>query len=471
VINQTRGYLAALVLVALAAAGCSPKPAARKKLETPTPTPTPAQKATATTPKASLIAKPTARPTAKPAVASKASTTKQLRIVAWNLAWFPGKTPEPTRAAEQAQMAAAKAALVELKPDVLLLEEIRDWESAAELCRAIPGLEVHVTSAFQSRPQNQVVASRFAADSAWSESWKPAAVYPPRGYSFAAVELPGPKFLLTYALHLKSNLGDLGENIAMRQVATRQLLLHVEEMLELYSQRGPTAVVIGGDMNTSLDDPRFAAEQTLPALIKAGCHWTHEGVPFANRTTIPGRDGFADNCFDHIFTVGLGTPTASVRAYPNISDHHPVVLEVDLANANFQPKFEAAAGTRLLDEAKAANMAPATVTPAAPGTLDAGNTEALTAAVGQPVVVRGRVSRVGNTSNNSIYFINFEGVPRGGFVAIVRRDHYHAVSTALGGDLRNTLRGKTVEIRGNISIFKDAPQVAITAPAQIRVVP
>lgn len=459
-INQTRGYLAAFVLLALAAVGCSPKPAAQEKLEIPETTPTPAQKAAAATPKAPLIAKPTAEP-------SKAAAPKQLRIVAWNIEWFPGKTPEPTADAEQAQMAAAKTALGELKPDLLMLAEIRDWESAAELCKAVPGLEVHVTSRFQPRTQNQVVASRFAADSAWSESWKPDAVTPPRGYSFAAVELPGPKFLLTYALHLKSNLGDAGENIAMRQASARQLLRHVEEMLKLYGRRGPTAVVIGGDMNTSLDDPKFAADQTLPALIKAGCHWTHQGVPFGDRTTIPGSGGFADNCFDHIFTLGLGTPTASVPGFGDISDHNPVVLEVDLSKADFQPKFDAAAGLKLLDEAKATTAAMA----ANPSVLDAGNTEALIAAAGQPVVVTGRVSKVGNTSTNSIYFINFEGVARGGFVAIVRQDHYDAVSTALGGDLKDTLRGKTVEIRGNISIFKDAPQVAITAPTQIRIVP
>lgn len=452
-IQQTRSFLFALFLCALGPVGCTPPPTVGNAPGTET------------------VAPSTVRET-KPAVAAPAAASAEaqlagparLRIVAWNLEWFPGHKPEATPEAAAEQMAAAKAALVELKPDVLLLAEIRDWESAAELCKAVPGVEVHVVSRFQPRPQNQVVASRFTADSTWSESWKAEAAAPPRGYSFAAVELPGPRFLLLYALHLKSNLGELAENIAMRQVATRQLLQHAHEMLAIYSRRGPSAVVIGGDLNTSLDDPRFKDDQSLPALLKAGYHWTHAGVPMAQRATIPAKGGFPDGCFDHIFTAGLGKPTAAVPSYPGISDHNPVLVEVDLSKANFQPQLDPAAGIALLDQAAAVANRP---TPA-PVALAAADTAGLIAAVGQPVVVKGRVDKVGKTNTNSIYFLNFAGVTKGGFVGIVKQDHYAAITAALGGELAAVLEGKTIEISGNMALFKDAPQVVITSASQIR---
>jgi endonuclease/exonuclease/phosphatase family metal-dependent hydrolase len=458
-IQQTRGLLAALILLALGPVGCSPKSSVQREAE---PEATPASVAH----EPATVATPAV---ATPVAAQKPAALTRVRIVAWNLEWFPGHKPDAAPEVAAEHMAVAKAALAEMKPDVLLLEEVRDWESAAELCTAVPGLEVHVVSAFQPRPQNQVVASRFVADSTWSDSWKVDATTPPRGYSFAAIELPDHRFLLTYALHLKSNLGELAADIAMRQAATKQLLAHAQEMLALYGRRGPCALVIGGDMNTSLDDPKFGADQSLPALIKAGYHWTHESVPVGERVTIPAKGGFKDGCFDHIFTAGLGKPAAVVKSYPGISDHNPVLLDVDLAQADFQPKLDPAPGIALLDQAAAAAAAAASA-PAGPRVaLEAGDTAGLIAAAGKSVVVTGRVSKVGKTGNDSIHFINFAGVARGGFVAIVRKDHYPAVTAALGGELEPMLEGKTVELTGTVAIFKDAPQIVVTTPAQIRV--
>jgi len=458
--HQTRGILAALLLAALGPLGCSPKPPAETEPAIETATPAPAQEPTPPAPQAAAPHRAVPPP-------APAATAGPIRIVAWNIEWFPGHKPNATPEASAEHMQAAKVAIAELKPDILLLEEIRDWESAAELCTAVPGLTVHVTSAFQPRPQNQVVASRFTADSTWSQSWQTDGITPPRGYSFAAIELPGRRFLLTYALHLKSNLGTFADNVAMRQASAKQLLKHSSEMLALYSQRGPCAVIIGGDLNTSLDDPKFKDDQTLPSLIKAGFHWTHEGVPVGNRPTIPAKNGFPDGCFDHIFTAGLGKPTAAVKLYDTVSDHNPVVLDVDLAQADFRPRLDSAAGIALLDRAAAAKAA----APRMPAvTLDAADTPGLVAAVGQPAVVTGRVKSVGNTKTNSIHFINFEGVPRGGFSGIVRKDHYEAIAIGLGGELPAALQGKTIELTGTIAIYKDAPQIIVTAPAQIRVV-
>jgi endonuclease/exonuclease/phosphatase family metal-dependent hydrolase len=169
----------------------------------------------------------------------------------------------------------------------------------------IPGLKVNVVSHF-NRPQNQGIASRFTADSAWSEDWKRNGTEtPPRGYVFAALKLPDGRFLLTYALHLKSNFDGIAPNIPKREEAARQLLAHVDSMVKLYGKRGPLAVIIGGDFNTS-PDPEFQGEKTFEIIKGAGMDWTFEGLPFAERISHPGSGKYADADFDHIFTAGLG---------------------------------------------------------------------------------------------------------------------------------------------------------------------
>jgi endonuclease/exonuclease/phosphatase family metal-dependent hydrolase len=397
-----------------------------------------------------------------------APPAKTIRIVSWNLAWFPGKKPEPTAEEEKAHMAQAQQALRELKPDVLLLQEIRDWKSAEQLCSAVPGLRMQVISRFQPRPQNQVIATNLPVDSTWSDEWKHEADGPPRGYVFTAIELPQKRFLLTYSLHLKSNVGAPALNVPKRQEAARQLLAHTQEMQVLYGARGACGLLVGGDMNTSFDDPRFAGEQTLRAMTAAGFHWTFAGVPFASRITIPKEGGFPDNCFDHIFTAGLGKQTASVRPYPGRSDHNPVVLDLDLTKADFNPKLDVNAGLALLKAAPPSRESKKEI--AVTATLNASDHEVIRAAVGKIVAVRGKVHDVGRTRTGSINFINFESNQRGQFVGIVKAENLAAVTETLGGELKATLTGKTVELRGEIILYKDIPEIVVTGGNQIRVV-
>jgi endonuclease/exonuclease/phosphatase family metal-dependent hydrolase len=410
----------------------------------------------------------------KPAAGVEAPATAEkpagkARIVSWNLQWFPGRKPDATPAMAAEHMAAAQKAVAELKPDVLLLQEVRGWDGAAKLCEAVPGLTPHVVTAFDrmipdARPQNQVVAARMPADSSWSAAWTGGHYGPPRGYAFAALDAGGGRFLLCWSLHLKSNVGPFDPNVSMRAESARQLLAHVRDMVALYSKRGPCAVVVAGDMNTSADDPKFAGDPTLRGLAGAGLWWTHQGVPFADRTTIPGEGSFADNCFDHIYTAGLGKPVAVVKPYPGLSDHHPVVLDVDFSKGDFTPRIDVAAGLKEL------SSIPAPVVPVdLPGVLAANDAAAITAAVGKIATVRGKVSQVGATKNASVTFINFEGNTRDQFVAIVKKEYLAGVAAAFGGSLES-LEGKTVEIHGEIIAYKDKPEIELRVPGDIRVV-
>lgn len=250
-----------------------------------------------------------------------------IRVVAWNLEWFPGKRQNATPEQQAKHMKAAQDALLKLKPDILIVEEVRDWAAVEELVSIIPGLKVNVVSHFGGWPQNQGIASRFTADSAWSEDWKKSGpADPPRGYVFAALELPDGRLLLTYALHFKSNYGGIEPNIPKREESARQLLAHVGDMVKIYSKRGPVAVIVGGDFNTS-PDPEFQGEKTFEIIKGSGLDWTFEGLPLSKRISHPGSGKYADADFDHIFTAGLGKKRASVAAITGVSDHKPVVLD------------------------------------------------------------------------------------------------------------------------------------------------
>lgn len=393
-----------------------------------------------------------------------------IRVVSWNLQWFPGHKPETTTEIAAEHMAAAKKVIAELKPDVLMLQEVRTWQAAAELCETVPGLTTHVTTAFDkgtlnARPQNQVVAARMESDAAWSAKWVGGNYGPPRGFAFAALDAGGGRFLLCWSLHLKSNLGVFDENVAMRVESARQLIAHIRDMVALYGKRGPCAVIVAGDLNTSVDDPKFASDPTMSGLLKSGLWWTHTGVPFAKRTTIPGDGGYKDNCFDHILTAGLGQPVAFVQSHPGISDHNPVIVDIDLSKADFRPVINVEAGLKALSAIGAPNV-PVDL----PGTLAASDDAAIRAAIGKNATVRGKVSDVGTTKTGSMTFINFEGSARGNFVAIVRKDFLPTVEGAAGGKL-DSLRGKTVEVRGELILYKETPEIELRGASALRVVP
>ena len=121
--------------------------------------------------------------------------------------------------------------------------------------------------------------------SAWSEEWKAnGAIVPPRGFAFAAYEVAPRQLLLVYGLHLKSNRGELNENIALRQESMSQLLSHMDAMETAYGKLGTLTWIVGGDCNTSLDDPQYANETTLKNLMAKGFAWVWQGMPLGSES-------------------------------------------------------------------------------------------------------------------------------------------------------------------------------------------
>jgi hypothetical protein len=263
-----------------------------------------------------------------PLILGASNATEIVRLVTWNLEWFPGKKPAASQEERDKHFLEVAAVLPQFRADIIVLQEVRNDDAAERLAKLMPGFEVHVTSRFKDRftnttgEQQVTIMSRFKADGAWAESWKKGWANAPRGYAYAKL-MVGAKPLHIYGLHLKSNLGNPVENTSKREDAMEQLIQHVGTQA-----KAKEGVVVVGDFNTSKEQVNLASDTTLAKIEKAGFFWTFEGIPLQHRITIPGKGKYPDACFDHIYARDLGRPAAQVMTNTPGSDHFPVVVDL-----------------------------------------------------------------------------------------------------------------------------------------------
>ncbi len=277
-----------------------------------------------------------------PAIGSPAETDfSQISVITWNIEWYPGKRRFAVREERLAHAEIVKEELRRLNPDILLLQEIRNYESFAELCDALPGLRPAALSAFYGPIDGEYwdqqigIASKLPVMAAWSEPWRKGDVKPRRGFTAATIRIPGSlDLLLVYSLHLKSNLADRAQdritNYEMRDESIRQLLEHIQDMKETVFVDRVVGVIVGGDFNTNQDE-QFG-DNAIQMMIDAGFHHAWEGVPREDRLSWRGSDRFQPTTFDHFFTKGVGEPIAELLEVPDeTSDHWPVRIMIDVS--------------------------------------------------------------------------------------------------------------------------------------------
>jgi endonuclease/exonuclease/phosphatase family metal-dependent hydrolase len=163
------------------------------------------------------------------------------------LEWFPnGSAHDATPEMQAQRIAAAADVLRPINPDIILLQEMRDYEACARLGEAIaPGMyHVAICSTFKEPfqsglgKQQVAILSKYQAQAAWAEPWKSMnGVDPPRGFAFAWFKI-GNEDIGVYSVHLKSILITHGDkdaettkNIRKREVAIGQLLTHVQDVI------------------------------------------------------------------------------------------------------------------------------------------------------------------------------------------------------------------------------------------------
>ena len=138
----------------------------------------------------------------------------EVRITSWNLEWFPnGSAHDATPEVQAQRIVAAADVLRPINPDIILLQEVRDYEACARLGEAIaPGTyHVAICSAFKEPfqrglgKQQVAILSKYQAQAAWAEPWKSMnGVDPPRGFAFAWFKI-GNDDLGVYSVHLKQS--------------------------------------------------------------------------------------------------------------------------------------------------------------------------------------------------------------------------------------------------------------------------
>jgi endonuclease/exonuclease/phosphatase family metal-dependent hydrolase len=258
------------------------------------------------------------------------------------LEWFPNGSPKTIPAEEQAKrIVAAADVLRPLDSDILLLQEVRDYDACARLAEAIRPhtYQVAICSAFKDGGQQVAILGKEPAQAAWAEPWKSMeGVDPPRGLAFAWFKIAN-KNIGVYSLHLKSNLimrddkeVETAKNIRKREIATFQLLNHLRDIIATAISSINT-VIIGGDFNTNKDQSMFASEKTLSTLTDAGFRNCMEDLPLPKRVTHPGNHGYPDATFDYLFSVNAASGPALITASP-ASDHYPVTCDFTIKGQN-----------------------------------------------------------------------------------------------------------------------------------------
>src|SRR5438093_1142655 len=129
------------------------------------------------------------------AIPTTSAEPTSIRITTWNLEWFPnGSANEAPTEQQNQRIKEAADVLRPTNPDIVLLQEVRDYDVCVRLGEAIaPGIyHVAICSAFKEPfqrglgKQQVAILSKYQAQAAWVEPWKSMnGVDPPRGFAFA----------------------------------------------------------------------------------------------------------------------------------------------------------------------------------------------------------------------------------------------------------------------------------------------
>jgi endonuclease/exonuclease/phosphatase family metal-dependent hydrolase len=270
----------------------------------------------------------------------------QVRVTTWNLDWFPnGRPAEAPPEKQQQRITEAADVLRPLNSDIILLQEMKDYDTCARLAEAIAPhrYQVAICSAFKESngigKQQVAILAKENAQAAWAEKWKSMeGVDPPRGFAFAWFKIRGAD-VGVYAVHLKSNLvmhGDKAEerkkNVNKREIAARQVVGHMHEVIET-KMPNVRSIVVGGDFNTNADE--FAEDVSLETLVKSGFVSCMQNVARTMRVTHPGGHGYPDTTFDYIFARNA-TVSAPEIIRTKASDHLPVTCTVTIPSSGFE---------------------------------------------------------------------------------------------------------------------------------------
>lgn len=100
--------------------------------------------------------------------------------------------------------------------------------------------------------------------------------------------------------------------------------------------------------------------------------------------------------------------------------------------------------------------------------LNADDVKKIEAKKDEEVTVKGKVYEVFIPSSGSIAILNFGKDSKKCFKAVVFKGDFEKFDGGAQG-IKKKYTGKTVTVEGKVSIYKDAPQIAVKTPSQLKV--
>lgn len=262
-----------------------------------------------------------------------------IRVVTWDLqpkdAVTTGSAPQNLPDAVATE---AARVLKQLNPDVIVLQNVPDAAACDALMQSLKPVDYQlaVLSAFHN-PQTGVVTrqqtailSRAPASKPRWDSWKsqdPSSATP-GGFASAVLRLEN-RNVGVFAVQLGDGAAawESSTQQTAREDAARQLVEQVDALTD--PATGAQSIVVAGDFNTTVDDPKLSRELTLTRLERAGLANAFGDLPLEQRTTLPANGARQDATVDYIFTRDAGRTTV-VQVVPVMTTQHlPVAGDLD----------------------------------------------------------------------------------------------------------------------------------------------
>ena len=259
------------------------------------------------------------------------------RVTTWNLE-FPA-----VGGTNDARLQEAAAALKQLNPDVILLQQVRDWKECDQLAQALKPAQyaVQVCSSFRDAgtgalsEQQVAILSKAKAYFSWSEGWRSQGDRALRGgFAFAALQI-GQKRYGFFSTQAGAGPAD-GRNIEQQAASTNaqagsvtQLLAQVGSVSNWVANR-VEAFVVGATFDTHAAGWPAVRDNALRLLDVAEFGDAFREVPAAQTITVPGRSGQPSAAADYILTRPAGCAANPSTLAIAMAGHYPVTCEVEL---------------------------------------------------------------------------------------------------------------------------------------------
>lgn len=255
-----------------------------------------------------------------PGVGAGELVADPIRIVSWNLESLENTADQS--APLDARLNSAALALRKLKPDVVLLQEVPDWKTAADLASRIDAkFGVRICSAYEDAPgqrsqRQMAVLSHFKSSVTFYESWQNAPATRGVGYAFALLDVQGRR--VGFASLALPDAAPTDES-ANQSTAAGQFFVKLAE-IRGWKDNGPAAFFFGGTLATRDE----TGSEILQRARDEGFVNGYLNLPAEARVTVRAREGRPALAADYIFGEGGGY-TGPVQLSPTIVSDHSIL--------------------------------------------------------------------------------------------------------------------------------------------------